>query len=126
MQDNGVDVMKTIDTSNDWNLVEDRETVLYFSKTSEKPPTPGVVVPNAKRMALDKEEIETDADLASYGIAWHVWRNQLSGIIPKFGDVLQDQDGFRFVVKRVGSLSFRQRFRLVCLMNPKIVNQGVS
>ena len=117
--------MKAIDTSNDWNLVEDREEVLFFSKTSETPPRAGVTVPNAKRMALDKEEIETDADLAKYGVAWHVWRNQLSGIIPKFGDVLQDSDGFRFVVQRVGVLSFRQRFRLVCLMNPSRINQGV-
>jgi len=108
-----------VDTSNHWKYITGRETVTYYAKTGEAVPANGVSVPNAKRWPLSKELILADAMLAKFGLKWTVWRNQLGGVLPKIGDVLEDQYGVRFVVQRVDVESLAQRFDLTCLQSVK-------
>lgn len=108
-----------VDTSNHWRYITGRETVKYYARVAEALPASALSVPNAKRSPLAKTLLLADAMLAKFGLKWTVWKNQLSGVIPKINDVLEDQYGVRFVVQRVDVESLGERFDLTCLQSRK-------
>jgi hypothetical protein len=107
-----------VDTSNDWQYIEGRETITYLRRAVDGLFT-AQSVNEAKRSAPTKEEIEADADLAKYGVIWTVWRNQLNGLTPRYVDVIQDQYGDKYSIKAIQLLSLQQRFRCQCLRQVK-------
>jgi len=110
----------TVDTSGHWRFITGRETVRFFPRYGEgtfEPPD-GLEVAEAKRNDLTKEEMGGDALLATYGVAWTLWKDFLEGHEPKYGDRVQDVDGIIYSVQSVKILSLRQRFRCVCLRQP--------
>ena len=108
-----------VDTSNHWKYITGRETVTYYVRGPMGLASAGAAVPNAKRSPLSKALILADAILAKDGLKWTVWVNQLSGIVPKFGDVLEDQYGARWIVQRIDVESLGQRFDLTCVISQK-------
>ena len=68
-------------------LAEDPETILYASKTGEKPPDEStwVEVDNTEVFAIDKRRLTSDALLANADLTARVAKRDLGGIVPKIG-----------------------------------------
>ena len=111
-----------INTANDYLLAEDPETVLYASKTAEKPPD------EAAWLSIDwvevfpiKREFQVgDALLTVRDVTARFAKAELKGIAPKEGDLWNRlRDGSYWVVKVVETLSFGNEYRLHCQKSTK-------
>lgn len=101
-------------------LAEDPETILYASKTGEKPPDePWVSIENAEVFSIDKRRLTTDALLANADVTARVAKRDLGGIVPKSDDLWKrPRDGTYWRVVFVEVLSFGNEFRLHSKKNP--------
>lgn len=106
----------TLDTSDDWRIIDDTRTVTFYAKTSMAAPTTGgVSVEAAFRTAVDRDETARSPDLlAKGGVAWHLWAAKLGATVPKVGDVVSEA-GVRWTVTSVKTCDEGQRYRLVCV-----------
>lgn len=107
-------------------LAEDPETILYGSKTGERPPDESqwASVIDAEVFAIDKRRMTTDSLLAKAELAARVSKKNLSGIIPKVDDLWKrPRDGTYYRVVSVDVLSFGNEFRL---HSSKIPTRGPS
>lgn len=97
------------DYSEDYLLWDWYEAISYFARATEAAPTtPGIPVANALRETLQKEVAGPNgAILHQETVRWHLPQAQLGDVAPKFGDVIQDATGKRYVIeKSVGVLEY--------------------
>lgn len=105
-----------IDTQNDWQDVENLESLMLLSKTAEAPPSTGPVIPNCKFFPINKDEMTGDALLATMDAVIRSWRNQMSGIVPKKYDIwVRQKDGTRWIIQEVQILSFGNAYKMPCI-----------
>ena len=103
-----------IDTSADYKIWTNTETVTYFQKTNQVIGT-GVPVLYTKRFAIKKDFLPTDSALLKMDIHWRMAQVPLGLIVPKVDDIFQDGFGVRWVIKIVDYLSHLNNYRLACL-----------
>ena len=105
-----------IDTSRDHDsLAEAPETILYNSKTVEKPDPEGqwVRVPNCEVFPIDKRRLQADSLLSKFDMTCRGAKTDFGGIVPKIEDIWQRaKDGTYWVVKMVDVVSFGNEYRL--------------
>lgn len=109
-----------VDPSGDYAIVEGLENVTFKIKLDE-----GVysqpISTQGKKMPLSHREIQMgDADLITYGVVWHLWKNLLpAGTIPKYGDKIINAAGQEFVINPLtDEVSLATRYRLVTMRIP--------
>lgn len=112
----------SLNLSNDWQVVDDLQSLSYSSKTGEGTYATAVSVPNAYWEDLDELDYKINPSLLQrLARAVHVWTNQLSGIVPKMSDKIQDQGNLTWYVTRVEyydlDKSGVQRYRLTCYLS---------
>lgn len=97
--------------ANEWQFIDNLEAITYFVKTSDVPPTTnGITVQYCLRRAQGKT-LSDNHLIAS--LTWHIWAANLpQGVVPKFGDVIQDQAGNRWVIDVVNVQTLSTRYRL--------------
>lgn len=92
----------SLDLANDWAMIDDLVSVTYFVKTGEGAYATGATVNNACRRAVTTNDVIVDpALLQKDSTILHVWKNQLSGIVPKLGDYWVDSGSVKWVVKHI-------------------------
>ena len=105
-----------INTARDHDLLaETPETILYGSKTKERPPDISQWVPilNCEVFPIDKRRMLADSLLAKSDMTARVAKNDLGGIVPKIDDLWQrTKDGSKWRVVMVDVLSFGNEYRL--------------
>lgn len=117
----------SLDLSNDYLVIDDLQTVTYKVKTGEG--SSGntyqnpVTVPNAYWEEATVQDWQTaPLTLGQIARVVHLWTNQLSGVVPRQGDLVTDANGLAWVVRRVERLDLDQngvqRYRCICQGNP--------
>lgn len=110
----------SLDLSRDYLLFDDPLTVSYQSKTAEGGAySPAVEVPYCQRNSVTKKDLSSRPFLIEKTASiFHLWKDNLSGIVPKKGDRLT-HDGEVWVVEVVDRMDRDQngvqRYRLTVL-----------
>jgi len=99
---------------NDWQVVDNLESITYFVKTAQDTWDAGTSIPNVLRRARTKEFSTLDKQLSSQEVVFHVWANQIAQV-PKLNDRIVDSDTFAYVVKDVDVHTLYTRYKLTCV-----------
>lgn len=78
-----------------WNNVE---TVVYFEKSAEAPPNSGVSVTNVFVQSIRKDRLPADSILIKFDLTMNLPVYRLGDIVPKKDDIIERDDGTRWVV----------------------------
>ncbi len=114
----------SLDLSKDYLIVNDTQSVGYLKKIAEGTYATVVSVPFAYWEAPTSEDYRISPELlAVYARVVNVWQANLSAIIPRMGDQINDQNGQVFVAKRVQLMDLDksglpQRYRVTCWRTP--------
>ena len=103
----------TLDISADFGVVDNLETVTFYSRVSDANEGEGEEVENVLRRVLVRggEGMTTTAELV-----FHVWSDNIaSGTVPKARDTIKDSNNRRYTVLRVETQSLQTRYRLFCV-----------
>jgi hypothetical protein len=103
-----------IDPSEDFAVVDDRETITYYRRTGNSSFDEGSVCDNALRRDVRREEVQLNgASLVRIKTRWHIWAADLAqGPPPKVNDVIQDAAGVRWSVLEVDEGTLQSRYRI--------------
>ena len=86
--------------ANTWQLLANPTTITYHQRTGSGTFAAGVQVDYAFKTAVerDAQALTEYGQLASGQSTFHLWRAKLGGIIPKANDVIEDDEGVRWMV----------------------------
>jgi hypothetical protein len=103
-----------IDPSDDFAVVDNVETVIYYRRTGNATFDEGTVCNSALRRDVGREEVQTDgATLVRVKTRWHIWAADLGpGPSPKVNDVIEDAAGLRWSITDVDEGTLQTRWRL--------------
>lgn len=101
----------TLDVSGDWEVMDNRETVTYHRRTSHTAFAAGVSVPESLREVVEAFDPRA---LNNIDVVWNLWEENISGVTPKQGDVVEDAAGARWVVDRARYATLQSRWQLDC------------
>lgn len=106
----------TLDVSLDHLVVDNVRTVTYFRRTADGvyTPTIGTTVTGALKRVLSREMMSGPSGslLVKETTTWHLWVALLGGIVPKYGDVVQEAGGARYTVLDAKLETVGSRYRL--------------
>ena len=112
-----------VDTSKDHEvLAEAPESILYGSKSDEKPPEVAdwVQLDFIEVFPIDKTRMTTDSLLAEMDSTVRMSKDKAKGIIPKNDDLWKRiKDGTFWRVMKVDVVSFGNEYRLHCKRSTK-------
>ena len=100
----------TVDT--DYEVMDFRETVTLKRRQSDGTFTT-VVTCHALRREISQEEMTASYALATRGVRWHLWKDELGPVEPKPQDLIEDGDGVSWGVESVEIGTWRTRYRCV-------------
>lgn len=103
-----------LDLSGDWQIVDDLQTVTFYSKTSRTAYAAGETVTHVLKRVVTKDYDESGGLLKRNAVVFHVWRAKVTAT-PKQGDAVQAADAKRYTVDRVEVMDEGERFRLSCV-----------
>lgn len=99
----------TLDLSDDYEVVDNLQTVTYYTKTAESTWTSSSISNVLKRVTTKV----LNGAVRVTGATFHVWNSQ-TAVTPKANDKLTDSEGFTWVVQQVMVETLNSRFKLVC------------
>lgn len=103
----------TLDISGDFAVVDNLETITFYSRVSDANEGEGESITNVLRRVLNRggEGMTTTAELV-----FHVWADNItSGAVPKPRDTVKDAANRRYTVLRVETQTLATRYRLFCV-----------
>lgn len=70
----------TIDVSNEFQIVDNTESVVYYRRLTSSTFDSGTVVPHALRRVATKQELQLASSLANQGLIWNLWTSEVGGL----------------------------------------------
>jgi hypothetical protein len=113
---------------NDWQIIDDPQTVTYYVKTGEGTYASGVSIsgcqrshknPSGEELALEVEQ-NGKGEMQVMRSAWYLWTTKLGSIVPAIGDYLTDTASTKWIVKKSVPMDWDgggvfERYKCVCI-----------
>jgi hypothetical protein len=109
-----------VDRSLDYLVWTNTETVAYFSKAGDKPPTVKTAdVSHVLFFPIKKDFLPPSSPLLTMDATFRMAVVECGTIVPKVNDILQRADGSRWVVKHVDVIVTEYEYRLLVVRGNK-------
>lgn len=102
-----------LDFSDDWRVIDNLETIVYYSKTADGTYAAGVTVPNCLRR-MQSQMLDDYSQVNS--VTWHIWIDNMPIVfVPKSQDKLTAaSDSTAWIVEPVDFATWVTRYRCPC------------
>ena len=100
------------DPSQDYQVWDCTETIMYLSKTGQVVPSGGVPVAGTLWMAIKKTNLAPDSALLDMDLSVNLPGANMAGIVPKNWDILVRADASQWVVKITDIVMIGNEYRV--------------
>ena len=105
----------SINPREDFRLVDNLETITYYSRLTDTTYDTAVTIPNCLRRAQRKNLQQGGDWIAVASLTWHLWKaNMPTALIPKAMDKIVDSAGISWIVEPVEYATWTTRYALQC------------
>lgn len=105
--------MPTLDVSQDWQVVDNLESITYYKRLSDTTYDTAVTIDNCLGRAKNVQMQRGGDWVVIKKKTWHLWKaNMPSGLIPKAFDKIVDNEGNTWMIDDVGIMTFTTRYQL--------------